>query len=177
MQPRTHLVPCTAWVAARPLPQEQLQTLRKEPVVPGSIQKALSIFLGGLMFMFGFLKFFNPISGWFEVQILQSHLPHAAIPIGKLAEMTTGSLFLLPRLSSWGKRLEYQMVVAACLSLSAEMLIAFYVHLQPGVPPGVLPLGIKAPVLPLFVLALGVVTAVATWRKRQSAYLDHPSNG
>lgn len=141
------------------------------------MQKVLSIFLGALMFMFGFLKFFNPIGGWFEVQILQSHLPHAAILVGKLAEMATGILFLLPRLSSWGKRLEYQMVILACLSLSAEMLVALYVHLQPGVPPEVLPLGIKAPVLPLFVLALGVMTAVAAWRKRPSIPPDPQLNG
>ena len=48
--------------------------------------KALSLFLGVLMFMFGFLKFFQPFRGWFEVQIQQSHLPHEAILAGKLAE-------------------------------------------------------------------------------------------
>lgn len=120
------------------------------------------------MFMFGFLKFFTPINGWFEIQIQQSHLPHAAILTGKLAEMATGTLFLLPRLGPWGKRLEFKMLAVACSSLFVEMLVALYVHLQPGVPPGVLPLGIKAPVLPLFVLVLGIVTATAAWRQRQS---------
>ena len=30
------------------------------------------------MVTFGFLKFFNPIDGWFNVQIQQSHLPGRA---------------------------------------------------------------------------------------------------
>ena len=36
--------------------------------------KVLTLLLGVWMFMFGFLKFFQPISGWFDVQIQQSHL-------------------------------------------------------------------------------------------------------
>jgi hypothetical protein len=147
--------------------------LRKEARVPSSIQKVLTIFLGILMFTFGFLKFFNPISGWFVVQIQQSHLPHSAILAGKLAEMSTGILFLLSRLRPWKERHGYQILLVACASLVFEMLVALYVHLQPGVPAGVLPLGIKAPVLPLFVLALGALTAIAAWRKRRSSDLNH----
>ena len=60
------------------------------------ISKALSLLLGVWMLMFGFLKFFQPISGWFDIQIEQSHLPHEAILAGKLTEMITGILFLLP---------------------------------------------------------------------------------
>ena len=40
-----------------------------------SAKTRLSLFLGLLMFTFGFLKFVNPtIDGWFRVQIQQSHL-------------------------------------------------------------------------------------------------------
>jgi len=39
------------------------------------LSKGLSLLLGVWMFMFGFLKFFQPIRGWFDVQIQQSHLP------------------------------------------------------------------------------------------------------
>src|SRR6478609_5064439 len=60
------------------------------------LSKALSLFLGVLMFMFGFLKFFQPFRGWFDIQIQQSHLPQEAILAGKLGEMVTGCLFLLP---------------------------------------------------------------------------------
>jgi hypothetical protein len=59
--------------------------------------KPLSLLLGVWMLMFGFLKFFPPFSGWFDIQIQQSHLPHEAILAAKLGEMATGILFLLPR--------------------------------------------------------------------------------
>ncbi len=42
--------------------------------IPRRLGKALSLFLGVLMFMFGFLKFFHPFRGWFEIQIQQSHV-------------------------------------------------------------------------------------------------------
>jgi hypothetical protein len=35
----------------------------------GRLIKGVSLFLGVLMFMFGFLKFFEPFQGWFEIQI------------------------------------------------------------------------------------------------------------
>ena len=45
-------------------------------------------------------------------------------------------------------------------SLFLEMLVAICVHLQSGVPPDVLPLGIKPPVIPLFVVLLDVMVAI-----------------
>ena len=68
------------------------------------LSKALSLFLGVLMFLFGFLKFFQPFRGWFDIQIQQSHLPHEAILAGKVGEMVTGVLFLLPWLSKIADR-------------------------------------------------------------------------
>jgi len=118
------------------------------------------------MFMFGFLKFFQPIRGWFDVQIQQSHLPHEAILAGKLTEILTGVLFLLPwlRRSLRAKRKD-QILLVACFMLFTQMAVAIYVHLQPGVPAGVLPLGIKPPVIPAIVLLLGLVTAFDVWRQ------------
>jgi hypothetical protein len=46
------------------------------------------------------------------------------------------------------------------------MCVAIYVHLQPGVPASVLPLGIKTPVIPGVVLLLGLLTAFAVWKKQ-----------
>ena len=46
-------------------------------------------------------------------------------------------------------------------------LVAIYVHLEPGVPPKVLPLGIKPPVIPLFVLLLDVIAAIPAWKAGQ----------
>ena len=99
------------------------------------LSKGLSLLLGVWMFMFGFLKFFQPIRGWFDVQIQQSHLPHEAILAGKLTEMLTGILFLLPWLwRSLTAKSKDQVLLIACLILFSQMAVAIYVHLQPGVP-------------------------------------------
>jgi len=130
-----------------------------------SLKTRLSLFLGLLMFTFGFLKFVNPtIDGWFHVQIQESHLPHSAILMGKIAEIMTGILFLLPRFRPWQAKWEGRILLIACSGLFLEMLVAAYVHLQPGVPPEVLPLGIKTPVIPLFVLLLDVMVAIPAWK-------------
>ena len=132
-----------------------------------SAKNILSLFLGCLMLTFGLLKFVNPtIDGWFTVQIQQSHLPHSAILIGKIGEVVTGLLFLLSRFRPWQARWEDRILLLACSSLLLEMLVAIYVHLQPGVPPEVLPLGIKPPVIPLFVLLLDVMVAIPVLNDR-----------
>jgi uncharacterized membrane protein YfcA len=118
------------------------------------------------MFMFGFLKFFQPIRGWFDIQVQQSHLPHEAILAGKVAEMITGVLFLLPWFwKSLTAKSKDQLLLIACLILFTQMGVAIYVHLQPGVPASVLPLGIKPPVIPVFVLLLGLLTAFDVWKE------------
>ncbi len=113
------------------------------------------------MTLFGFLKFLQPFSGWFDIQIQQSHLPNEASLAGKLTEILTGALFLLPWVwrSPTGKRKDHILLIA-CLILITQMAVAIYVHLQPGVPASVLPLGFKPPVIPCVVLLLGLVTAV-----------------
>jgi hypothetical protein len=131
--------------------------------------RVLSLFLGVVMFAFGILKFFQPFHGWFDVQIQQSHLPHEAILAGKLTEMLTGILFLLPSFLPWlPLRTKNFDLLAACFLLFTQMAVAIYVHLQPGVPASVLPLGIKAPVIPCTVLLLGVLTAVATGKQMRA---------
>ena len=116
------------------------------------------------MLTFGVLKFVSPtIDGWFRVQIQQSHLPQSAILMGKLGEIVTGLLFLLPGLWRWRGQWADRLLLVACSSLFCEMLVAVYVHLQPAVPAEVLPLGIKPPVLPIFVLLLDVMVAVLAW--------------
>jgi len=132
------------------------------------LSKALSLFLGILMFLFGFLKFFQPFDGWFDIQIQQSHLPHEAILAGKLGEMVTGILFLVPwLLRSLPTKHRYQLLLIANLMLFTQMAVAIYVHLQPGVPAGVLPLGIKQPIIPFFVLLLGLFNSLTIWKHRQ----------
>ena len=133
----------------------------------------LSLVLGFLMLTFGLLKVVNPtIDGWFHAQIQQSHLPHSAILMGKLGEILTGVLFLVPRLRRWPGRWESGILLLACSSLFVEMLVAVYVHLQPEVPAEVLPLGIKLPVIPLFVVLLDVIVGVAAWKDSQVTHQD-----
>ena len=129
------------------------------------------------MFMFGFLKFFQPIRGWFDVQIQQSHLPHEAILAGKLTEMVVGVLFLLPWIwTSLTAKSKDQILLIACLILFTQMTVAIYVHLQPGVPASVLPLGIKPPVIPVMVLLLGLLTAFDVWNScEQRRPIEMPS--
>jgi len=118
------------------------------------------------MFLFGFLKFFQPFHGWFDIQIQQSHLPHESILAGKLGEMITGCLFLLPWLrTSLAAKSRDQLLLIACSLLVVQMGMAIYVHLQPQVPAGVLPLGIKPPVIPFFVLLLALLNAFAIWNE------------
>ena len=130
------------------------------------LSKVLSVVLGVQMLLFGFLKFFQPFHRWFDVQIQQSHLPHEAVLAGKLTEILTGSLFFLPWLgrSMTAKRKD-QILLIACFILLTQMVVAIYVHLQPGVPASVLPLGIKAPVIPAVVLLLGLLTALDFWKQ------------
>ena len=121
------------------------------------------------MFMFGFLKFFQPFRGWFEIQIQQSHLPHESILAGKLTEMLTGCLFLLPWLwRSLTAKSRDQVLLIASFILVVQMCVAIYVHLQPGVPASVLPLGIKPPVIPGTVLLLGLLTAFSVWKEHRA---------
>jgi hypothetical protein len=118
------------------------------------------------MFLFGFLKFFQPIRGWFDIQIQQSHLPHEAILAGKMTEMVTGVLFLLPWLRrSLTAKSKDRILLIACFVLFTQMVVAIYVHLQPAVPASVLPLGIKPPVIPATVLLLGLLTAFDVWKQ------------
>ena len=142
-----------------------------------SLIKPLSLFLGVLMFLFGFLKFFQPFRGWFEIQIQQSHMPHESILAGKLTEMVTGALFLLPWLwKMLGAKSRDQILLLACLILFTQMGVAIYVHLQPGVPASVLPLGIKPPVIPVVVLLLGLLTAFGVWKEWRAEKADDTPN-
>jgi hypothetical protein len=133
------------------------------------LTKALSLFLGILMFLFGILKFFQPFNGWFDIQIQQSHLPHESILAGKLTEMLTGCLFLLPSLwRSLTAKSRERVLLGACALLVVQMCVAIYVHLQKTVPASVLPLGIKPPVIPGVVLLLALLTAYAVWKERRA---------
>lgn len=117
-----------------------------------------SMFLGVFMFLFGFLKFFEPFRTMFDIQIAKSDLPPISIPFGKVVEMAIGLGLLLPAcLRKKIDNLYGPVVFAASAGLVVNMAVATYVHLQPGVPASVLPLGVKPPFIPLFVMVLAVL--------------------
>jgi len=119
------------------------------------VSDRLGMFLGATIFLFGFLKFFDPFHSWFEAQIANSGLPAPSFTMGIAGEMGTG-LALLGSFFARRQLVDVRHVISAgaCLSLVVMMCVATYVHLQPGVPVAVLPLGIKPPVIPLSFLML-----------------------
>jgi hypothetical protein len=121
------------------------------------VRNVIALVLGVTMFTFGFLKLFEPIHTWFHVQVTNSHLPPGSFAMGIASELAIGTSFVVSVLArAQLGRFRRGLVVATCLGLILNMCVAVYVHLQPNVPAGVLPLGIKPPVIPLFVLALAV---------------------
>ena len=115
------------------------------------VLKYNSIFLGTAIFMFGFLKFFEPFNTWFHIQIAKSGLPPFSIPLGMAGEMSIGLSLLLATVFRERIRSLFRPVVAlASAGLIVNMAVAIYVHLQPEVPASVLPLGIRPPLIPLF---------------------------
>lgn len=129
------------------------------------VLKYNSMFLGVFMFLFGFLKFFEPFHTMFDVQITNSGLPKFSIPLGKAGEMAIGLGLLLA--SGFRRKIPNlygPIVFVASAGLVANMGIATYVHLQPEVPANVLPLGIKPPFIPLVVMFLAAVNLCQLYR-------------
>lgn len=119
------------------------------------VLKYNSLFLGTAIFMFGFLKFFEPFSTWFHTQIANSGLPPLSIPLGMAGEMSIGLGLLLATIFRERIGSLFRPVLAlASAGLIVNMAVATYVHLQPEVPASVLPLGIKPPIIPLCVMLL-----------------------
>ena len=110
------------------------------------VLKYNSSFLGTVIFMFGFLKFFEPFHTWFHIQIAKSGLPPLGIPLGIAGEISIGlSLLVASSFRQRIKSLFTPIVALASAGLIVNMAVAIYVHLQPDVPAHVLPLGIKPP--------------------------------
>ncbi|WP_156659789.1 MULTISPECIES: hypothetical protein [unclassified Mycobacterium] len=133
------------------------------------ILKYNSMFLGSTMFLFGFLKFFEPFRTWFDVQISKSGLPRLCIPLGVAGEISIGlSLLSAAHFGRETSNLFGPIASAASAGLIANMGGATYVHVHPEVPANVLPLKIKPPVIPLIFMLLATVNLVQLqghWRR------------
>jgi hypothetical protein len=133
------------------------------------VLKYNSIFLGTGIFVFGFLKFFDPFNTWFHIQIAKSGLPPFFIPLGMAGEMSIGLGLLLALVFRERIRNLFGPIVAlASAGLIVTMAVAIYVHLQPEVPASVLPLGIKPPFIPLFFLLLAGLNLFQLYRAKES---------
>lgn len=129
------------------------------------VLKYNSMFLGTAIFLFGFLKFFNPFNTWFHIQIAKSGLPPVSIPLGIAAEISIGLSLLLATIFSERIGSLFRPVVGlASAGLIANMAVAIFVHLQREVPAQVLPLGIKPPVIPLFFMLLAGLNLFQLYR-------------
>lgn len=124
--------------------------------------KVINLFLGTIMFMFGFLKFFNPFESWYCVQIGASELGQASYALGIAGELTVGLAFLA--LIRFRERFSFEfyslLSAFASVAVIIMMTTATYVHLHPNVPAEVLPLKIKPPFIPLFFMAVAVVNLI-----------------
>lgn len=113
--------------------------------------KYANLFLGGSMFIFGFLKFFDPFKEWYSVQIFSSQLGEFSYILGVVGELSAGLTFLA--LSFF--RVLFSTNQYTTLSSLASggvvvmMITGVYVHLHPDVPANVLPLNIKPPFIPV----------------------------
>jgi len=134
------------------------------------VLKYNSRFLGTVIFLFGFLKFFDPFRTWFHIQIANSGLPPLAVPLGIAAEISIGlSLLLASSLRRRIKNLFTPIVASASAGLIVNMAVAIYVHLQPDVPANVLPLGIKPPFIPLVFMLLAGLNLFQLLRTNENA--------
>lgn len=115
--------------------------------------KKLSISLGFMIFMFGFLKFFSPFKTWYSIQIQTSGLPEVSYAFGIISEMIVG-IMLMSGPFVQNEKLKLSLLRFGSLGLIGIMCVAIYVHLLPDVPGEVLPMKIKPPIIPvLFLLA------------------------
>jgi hypothetical protein len=129
-----------------------------------------SRFLGTVIFMFGFLKFFEPFHTWFHIQIAKSGLPPLGIPLGIAGEISIGlSLLLASSFRQRIKSLFTPILAVASAGLIVNMAVAIYVHLQPEVPATVLPLGIKPPFIPLIFVLLAGLNLFQLFRTNENA--------
>ena len=134
------------------------------------VLKYNSMFLGTAIFLFGFLKFFDPFTTWFHIQIARSGLPPISIPLGVAGELSVGLSLLLAVVFRERIRSLFRPIVAvASAGLIVTMAVAIYVHLQPEVPANVLPLGIKPPLIPLLFMLLAGLNLFQLYRAKGSA--------
>jgi hypothetical protein len=144
------------------------------------VLKYNSRFLGAVIFMFGFLKFFEPFQTWFHLQIARSGLPPISVPLGIAGEIFIGLSLLLTSFFRRRLRSVFTPIVAlASAGLIVNMAVAIYVHVAAEVPADVLPLGIKPPFIPLAVVLLAGLNLFQLLRTNEKvpSVIGHEAEG
>jgi hypothetical protein len=130
--------------------------------------KILSTLLGISVFIFGFLKFFNPFKEWYATQISESGLPEKSYAMGIAGELIAGAMLLsvvmFPTL--WNKKATLVVSTLSSFVIVVMMIVATYVHVHPNVPESVLPLKIKPPVIPLLFILLALINGFFVFNNR-----------
>lgn len=135
------------------------------------MHKKLSLFLGFMIFMFGFLKFFDPFKTWYAVQIQTSGLPEISYYSGLIGEMIIGALLISGPLQK-NDKIKFNLLAIGSLGLITVMFVATYVHLLPQVPAEVLPMKIKPPIIPIVFLMMAAFNFYLTLALKNSPRSD-----
>lgn len=122
------------------------------------VTRIITGYLGAILFVPGFVKFFDPFKTFFTTQIDKAELPFPDLTFiaGQGGEITFGLLLLvLPYV--WTKvspTTADKLFYLGCLATTVIMVVAIYVHLHPAVPAEVLPFEKKPPILAVFTLVM-----------------------
>lgn len=132
--------------------------------------KMTTWFLAVAMFMFGILKFVNPFKAWYSVQIENSGLGQTAYVMGIVGEITVGVVLLgcLIYKQQLGKKWYDLVTTMALITIIIMMLTSAYVHGHPNVAADVLPLKIKPPYIPAFIIIIAGTIIYVTVRSRKT---------
>jgi hypothetical protein len=119
--------------------------------------------------MFGILKVIIPtINGWYAVQMTNNGLgEYIPIWVGIAGEIIVGLALIISLVidKNLTTKIFKIIVQLASVAIIPMMLTAIYVHLQPNVPAEVLPLKIKPPFIPIFILLLALANIYLIQRK------------
>ncbi|MFD2257752.1 hypothetical protein ACFSSA_13810 [Luteolibacter algae] len=130
--------------------------------------KWFSAILGISMLVPGLAKFANPFRTWFDIQVTESQLPYPLISkwLGQSGEIITG--IILFSLVFSGMKLQRSSLASKAflfsnLSAMIILLVTIFVHLHPNVPGDALPMGIKAPLFAVALIAMAIVNLYSYW--------------
>ncbi|MFN8416985.1 MAG: hypothetical protein U0U66_11700 [Cytophagaceae bacterium] len=128
--------------------------------------KAISVFIGASMFLFGILKFIDPFKSWYAAQVMYSGLGNSSYWLGIIGEITVGAMmmYVILNTASLSTTVWKTLLQLTSFSVIVMMSTAIYVHLHPEVPANVLPLKIKPPFIPGMFMVLCIYNLYSVFK-------------